>query len=155
MEQFEARCIAVKDGDTFVAVYRRVVTIPEWRLTIETWPPASVRLLGVDCPERNTPAGPPATAATVAWFAEHDHTPGEMSLTLETDGDDNFGRPLALVWCRRHPEISLSQHLILTGHGVVYRGGPHGVQLERMAAQYGSYHASRMLHYPPAPQKES
>jgi endonuclease YncB( thermonuclease family) len=125
MARYSARCVGTKDGDTFVAHYVSVSYVPGFRITAETVPPIAVRLLGVQCPEKNKPGGTEATAYSVGWFRRHLHDSAaeEHNLWLDEAGYDHFGRLLAVVSCRLEGEC-LNVTLLDSGHATVYRAGP-------------------------------
>lgn len=97
-----ATALRVLDGDTFIA------RLDIWIAQTATH---SVRVLGVNTPERRgttRPAGDAARAFTVAWLADR-------PVRVATCGLDHFGRVLGKV--TRDGE-DLAAALIAAGHGV-------------------------------------
>lgn len=139
MGRYEARCVGVKDGDTFVCHYQEVSRVPGFRITTETDPTVSVRLLGIQCPEKKDPGGKEATAFAVAWFQGHFHDPDSSEshgLWIDEVGYDHFGRLLAIVSCMADGS-NLNTELLRNGHATVYRAGPdleaHVLGLRKLA----------------------
>lgn len=108
---YSAKVIRVVDGDTLqIAV----------DLGCETWRNLTVRLAGVDAPERGTLEGKAATQYTVAWVANH---PGALLINTVRDRKEKYGRYLAWVF---GPSSSgrafacLNADLVTSGHAVEY-----------------------------------
>lgn len=76
-----------------------------------------VRLYGINAPEHNTPAGPPATAFTTAWVATHGPT---FELLTVKDKREKFGRYLADLVPLTGDPTSLCTALLASGHAVPY-----------------------------------
>jgi endonuclease YncB( thermonuclease family) len=137
--RYEARCVGVKDGDTFVCHYQEVSRVPGFRITTETDPSVAVRLLGVSCPEKRAVGGSAATSFAVQWFQRHFHDPSSSEshgLWIDTAGYDHFGRLLAIVSCMEDG-ANLNAELLQSGNATVYRAGPdleaHVVGLRKLA----------------------
>jgi endonuclease YncB( thermonuclease family) len=148
--RYEARCIGIRDGDTFVAHYRNISRVPGFKSTLETDPSIAVRLLGIQCPEKKDPGGPEATAFAVEWFRRHMHGAdglGDQNLWLDEAGYDHFTRLLGMVTCREDGSC-LNAELLNAGHATVYRGtldaAAHRAGLAALSRQ-GSLHAQRIL----------
>jgi micrococcal nuclease len=76
----------------------------------------TVRLYGVNAPERGTPAGPVATRFVQAWLAKHGPT---FELRTVKDSREKFGRYLAdLVPADGTP--SLCSALLTSANAVIY-----------------------------------
>lgn len=74
-----------------------------------------VRLLGINCPELNTPEGVVARSFVVSWLEQHG---AKIRLQTVKDKADSFGRYLAYVSVDGH---CLNDELIAAGHAVEYR----------------------------------
>lgn len=108
--RLRARPVRVIDGDTIeVFIDRGHGDFSQRR----------VRLLGIDCPERDSPAGEAATKHTAEWLAAAaagapSKADQDWPLQLRSDRDDAFGRWLAIVedcWGK-----SLADSLRAAGH---------------------------------------
>jgi micrococcal nuclease len=108
MYQYRARLIRVVDADTL-----QLAIDLGFSVSVEQ----TVRLTGLDAPEKHTPAGAAATAFTAAWLAGH---PGPY--LLETTKREKYGRYLGTV--RSADGACLNADLIAAGHAVPYSGGP-------------------------------
>lgn len=97
-----AKAVRVIDGDTIVA------DIDLWfGFTFRT----SLRLLGINCPEMRTPAGPPARQFTMIWLAR------AGDLKVRSVGPDKYGgRWVAVV--SRADGSTLNDALVTAGHAV-------------------------------------
>ncbi|MCK4624364.1 MAG: thermonuclease family protein [Phycisphaerae bacterium] len=91
--------LRVIDGDTFRIRYDGDVT--------------SVRIWGIDAPEKNTPAGPAATEALRWLIDDHD----VRLVFCATRKRDNFGRLLARVFV---DDKEVGPELIRSGHASPY-----------------------------------
>lgn len=113
-DNYTRRCtiIQVVDGDTLHLSVDLGYDFRDLRMT--------VRLNGIDCPEKNTPAGQAAKAATTRWLTQA----GNAQLHVESvrDKREKYGRYLATIW-RANDPLPLNQWLINTGHAVPYTGG--------------------------------
>lgn len=77
-----AEVIKLTDGDS-------------WRVRIlETGEETAIRLVGIDCPEMNTPEGKTAAAYTWGWLEQANGTIELQELTHR----GKYGRVLAYVW---------------------------------------------------------
>lgn len=81
----------------------------------------SVRLLGIDAPERNQPGGSESTGCLRHLLA------GTATVVLEFESDaprrDGFGRLLAYVW---RGDTLLNLEMVKRGHTGLYKGGGNG-----------------------------
>ena len=116
MYEYGARVLRVVDADTLHL---------DVDLGCDVSLAMTVRLAGVDAPERNTLAGRTAAAHVARWLDEHapvDDT-GAHRVRVRTvkDRREKFGRYLAHVL--DDAGDSLAAHLVATGHAVPYSGG--------------------------------
>lgn len=107
---YRAVLLAVTDGDTL-----RLRIDVGFRVWVET----PVRLLGLNAPEHNTPAGKSATAWVIDWMAQH------PDLVVTTLADpEKYGRWLATV-TDESDGTDLNAALIASGHALAWDGkGP-------------------------------
>lgn len=109
MYEYQAQLIRVVDGDT---VHMRVDL--GMNISVE----ATLRLVGVNCPEHGTPEGEAATAFTTDWLAAH----GPRFVVQTTkDKREKYGRYLARV--NSPDQNCLNDDLRAAGHAVSYDGG--------------------------------
>lgn len=86
---------------TYAAALRRIIDADTldvgvdlgFRVTLDQ----RIRLLGVDAPERNTPAGKTANAWVADWFLDHVRTNTVLLHTRKPADHDKYGRYLAYV----------------------------------------------------------
>ena len=104
---YEARVLRVIDGDTFWMLIR--LAGPDWRRE-------KLRLRGIDCPERDTPAGAAAKRFVEAQLRRAAH------LTITTTKPDQWDRYLSDVWLTTESgEVTfLNNHLLTIGHARRY-----------------------------------
>ena len=77
----------------------------------------SVRLIGVDCPEKSQPGGQEATAFTAKYLADQDV---EVELCARQP-TDRYGRGLGLIYLRRNGQrILFNAELVRQGYARVY-----------------------------------
>ena len=78
----------------------------------------TVRLIGIDTPEKNGVREPECYAATASLITQQllEH----QTVRLTTFGTDNFGRTLALVSLMEQPQTSINEILIQTGAAVAW-----------------------------------
>lgn len=111
MYEYSARLLSVVDGDT---VHLDV------DLGCDIHTHLTVRLDGLNCPERGTTAGDTATSYTKDWFAIQ--APNNLViLNTKKDRKEKYGRYLGVVWSVGAK--SLNQMLLDSGNAVVYSGG--------------------------------
>jgi endonuclease YncB( thermonuclease family) len=138
------RCIAVIDGDTFHAYLEAELRFLQ--TTVRASELATVRLLGIDCPEKRDPGGPAATAYTLKWVSLHAHldrlSTQDTPLRFAGTQRDNFGRLLSVVTCGVDG-ASLNADLLLTANAVPYRALPHVDAL--LDLERGGYRSARRL----------
>jgi len=117
----------VIDGDTLVAAGRRG--------------PVTVRLAGIDAPERAQPCGAEAKAALLAYAP-----PGE-EVAVRHIGVWTHGRPVAWVAARPGPaaplERDLSLLMVRSGHAYPYPGKPCYPRCAELAAAEEEARAAR------------
>lgn len=77
----------------------------------------SVRLHGINCPEKNTPEGKAAAAYTVAWLQMH--KPPYSLLPME-GGRDKYGRLLGII-SSDDDGHTLNGDLLTAGHAAIYK----------------------------------
>lgn len=100
---YAAELIRVIDGDT---LHLRV------DLGLETTRTLTVRLAGINCPERGTEEGKAATEFTRKWLAKHGPV---LLINTVKDRREKFGRYLAHVYDRQSGG-SLGLSLLLENH---------------------------------------
>lgn len=105
MYEYRATVLRVIDGDGYLM---RVDL--GWHVSIE----GSVRLIGVDCPETGTAAGPDATAFVADVFAQARQI---TVTTIRRDPSRSFARYLARVDV---DGADLADLIIDAGHGMPY-----------------------------------
>lgn len=110
---YRAKSGRVVDGDTIV--------LDAWDLGAGVWlhpgnEGAHIRLLGVDCPERQETGWLAACEFTREWLAE---AGDGWNLIIQTVRVDNFGRYLATVW-RVVDGRCLNDDLLTAGYAVPY-----------------------------------
>jgi micrococcal nuclease len=104
MYEYQAKVLRVVDGDTLhLAV----------DLGLDVGIDVTVRLYGVDCPERSD---------RVAWAAAGDYVrrfvgDGRVILVTIKDGREKYGRYLGLIY---KDGLSLNENLIANGHATPY-----------------------------------
>lgn len=97
---FQDRVIKITDGDT-----------------VKLAGQGSVRLIGVDCPEKSQPGGPEATAFTAKYLADKDV---EVELCAKQP-TDRYGRGLAFIYLRQGGRrILFNAELVRQGYARVY-----------------------------------
>jgi endonuclease YncB( thermonuclease family) len=116
----------VIDGDTFEFAYQnRSAARSAWLSCCccsvpccsVPWFTAKVRVYGVDCPEKNTPAGVVAKAWAMATLTN-------KFVELTPRGKDKYGRVLASVAVRCGTRVRDYGELVLQEkHGIPYFGG--------------------------------
>lgn len=109
---YPAKLIRIIDADTLVVNID--LGFYDWRHD------QRVRLMGVNAPEMDTPAGKAARDFVCGWFATHGQ---QMRLVTvkdrsHKDKSDSFGRYLAWVSVGG---VSLNEELVKAGHAVEYR----------------------------------
>jgi len=108
MFEYKARVLRVVDGDT---LWLSVDCGFDLALRM------TVRLAGLDAPEKRTPAGPVATAFVRAWLAGNP----DFTLRTEKDSRERYGRYLGTLVSSTGE--SLNEALIASGNAVPYDGG--------------------------------
>jgi micrococcal nuclease len=98
MYDYEARLNRVIDGDTYVL---------DIDLGFHVWTTQHIRLLGIDCPERNTPEGKCAKAFAESWFAS---CRGPLTVETAPGQPVSFERWVATVRAI-HPDQALLHDL--------------------------------------------
>lgn len=83
----------------------------------------TIRLAGLDCPERNTPEGVQARNETTIWVAEHADALRRLGLRTTKDRREKFGRYLGELYDLGTGD-SLNDHLLSVGAALPYDG--HG-----------------------------
>ena len=111
MYEYRATLRKVVDGDTL-----RLDVDLGWGVWVRN---QSVRLHGVDTPERGQPGWAEATQFVKDWMGNLN-----APLTIQTTKDHTgkYGRMLVAVWRgeETHPKHSLNTALLDAGHAVVY-----------------------------------
>ncbi|MGW0065365.1 thermonuclease family protein [Streptosporangium sandarakinum] len=107
----DVELIRVVDGDT---LHVKVTVDIGFHASAATM--VTVRLDGINCPEKNTPEGKAATAFVNRWFVGH---PGPISLATRK-GQEKYGRWLGTISVGT--EI-LNDDLKAAGFAVDYHGG--------------------------------
>ena len=110
MYEYNATMVRVIDGDTL-----EVVIDLGFKVAVRE----TVRLAGINCPERDTDAGKAATKAVEEWFADQ----GSRCVirTAKPEGQtEKFGRYLAQVVSRHGADLVAD--LIAAGHAVRWTG---------------------------------
>lgn len=103
---YKAKLQRVIDGDTVSLLVD---------MGFDTWHRGSFRILGVNCPEMNTPEGRAAKDFTEEWLA----MAGPESLLIESHKPDKYGRWLATIWSEKQG-IPLNVALVTAGHAKPY-----------------------------------
>lgn len=117
---FQATVTRIKDGDTFDAVRK------------DNDEKVTVRLYGIDCPEKDQKMGKEATDFTSKMIANRE-------VTIEDMGRDRYGRILGIVTV---DSDNLNEKLLENGLAWVYRKyckKTHYYDLEKMARDAGIY----------------
>ncbi len=104
---YRAKLLRLIDGDTLVA------TID---MGFHTWRETTIRLVGINCPERKGETREEGEAATA--FVAKLIQPGDP-LLVQSQAADAFGRALALVWIGQ-AERSLNRMIVEAGHAVAW-----------------------------------
>lgn len=107
MYEYRARVLRVLDADT---LWLSVDCGFDLALRM------TVRLAGLDAPEKRTPAGGLATAFVRAWLASNP----DFTLRTEKDSREKFGRYLGTLVSSTGE--TLNDALIASGHAVPYDG---------------------------------
>jgi len=110
MYEYQATLVRVIDGDTI-----EVVIDLGFHVAVRQ----TVRLAGINCPERSTDAGKQATRAVEEWFANQ----GSRCVinTRKAEGEqEKYGRYLAQVVSRHGADLVAD--LIAGGHAVRWSG---------------------------------
>lgn len=112
MYEYNATLIKVVDGDTL-------------RLNVDLgcdiYTNLTVRLFGIDTPERGTQEGHEASEAVKDWFFTK-APEGRVKLYTVKDKREKYGRYLATVASPNNLELSLNAYLIQEGHARPYDG---------------------------------
>lgn len=106
---YSAKVIRVVDGDTLQLAVD---------LGCETWRNLTVRLAGVDCPERGSEEGRAATEYTKGWVADH---AGALLIKTLKDRKEKYGRYLVWVFAASSSGRAfacLNGDLVATGNAV-------------------------------------
>lgn len=109
---YQARPVRVIDGDTLSVLLDKGM-----RETREE----TVRLLGINTPERKgatRPAGDAAMQFAQVWLTQ---ASGSWPLIIHTEREDAFGRWLSWVW-RASDGRCLNSDLLAAGHAVPFMG---------------------------------
>lgn len=110
---YSAMCLDVLDGDSI-----RV----QIDLGFSTHVITTLRLSGINCPEKNTIQGKLAAEFTADWIAEHG---GKIFVRTIKDKREKFGRLLGVVTDSLGDlPACLNDDLLNAGLAVVYTGGP-------------------------------
>lgn len=112
MYEYNAKVLNVVDGDTLHM---------DVDLGCDVHTHLTVRLYGVDCPEKNTPEGQAAKQYTKDWLMSHSDPKGYVILKTLKDRREKYGRYLGII--DHYQEQSLNDALIENGHAVSYDGG--------------------------------
>lgn len=104
MYEYRAKVLRVVDGDTLHL---------DVDLGCDTHIRMTVRLHGVDCPERVTEAGLAATSFVLLWLDEHAGDTRQVVLYTTKDKREKYGRYLGEIYASGH---CLNQDLIDNGH---------------------------------------
>lgn len=111
MYRYRARVISVYDGDTL----RLDVDLGcDIRINM------TVRLHGINCPEKRTESGQAARGFTIDWLSDHQDADGWLTLSTVKDRKEKYGRYLGIVSGLGE---TLNDALIQAGHAVDYDGG--------------------------------
>lgn len=103
--EYGARVVRVIDGDSFHA---------DIDLGFKMWLRQTVRVAGIDAPEKGKPGGAEARKFLEGLLPEY------KLVQLKTSKPDKYGRVLAEVTVNGQ---SLAQALVAAGHAKPYRGG--------------------------------
>lgn len=109
MYEYRAKVVHVVDGDTLRL---------EVDLGLETTRLITVRLSGINCPEKNTPEGVVAMGFTAQWVREQASPEGYLLIHTVKDKREKYGRYLADVWGSFDVEKSLNARLVDTGNAI-------------------------------------
>lgn len=110
MYDYQATVIQVIDGDTLKL---------DVDLGFSVHRHETVRLYGINCPEKNTEAGKAAIAYAANWLVSSGNR--VMVYTIK-DKREKYGRMLAVIYHDPGAK-SLNDALIHAGHAVPYDGG--------------------------------
>lgn len=114
--QYQAKVLRVVDADTLWL---------DVSLGLDTYHRLTVRLAGLNAPEKRTPEGVAATAFTEGWVTEHALPDGWLYLRTIKDKREKYGRYLAVIYPGAVDPIygaSLNAALIASGHAVARTG---------------------------------
>lgn len=111
---YRAELLKVIDGDTVDV---------RLDLGFKIWHDVRLRLSGLNCPERGTPAGAEASAFTRDWFVSAEGKGDEpVVVTTMKDRTEKYGRYLATVMDLGQTRC-LNNDLLIAQHAVAYDGG--------------------------------
>jgi micrococcal nuclease len=105
--EYRCRVLRVVDADTLHV---------QVSLGLDAYQNLTLRLHGLDAPERGTPAGTAATEYVVAWIAEYADLDGWLPLATVKDRREKYGRYLGVLG-------TLNDDLLAAGHAKPYGGG--------------------------------
>jgi len=106
---YRAAISRVVDADTFVV---------ELDLGFNTYRIETLRLAGLDAPERNTPEGAEAKGAVASWIA--DLSDAVYPVLVTTAKTDKYGRYVATVSNAAEPLPTLNDYLLQGGWAQPY-----------------------------------
>jgi micrococcal nuclease len=108
--EYRATLLSVVDGDTM-----HIAIDLGCDVTLNT----TVRVLGINAPERSTAEGQAAKAWTIDWFAEHAATgPKALLVNTQKDKKGKYGRYLGKLTA---PDGHVfNEDIVAAGHAVPY-----------------------------------
>jgi micrococcal nuclease len=105
--EYRCRVLRVIDADTLHV---------QVSLGLDAYQNLTLRLHGLDAPERGTEAGTAATDYVIAWITAHADTDGSLPLATVKDRREKYGRYLGVIG-------TLNADLLAAGHARPYGGG--------------------------------
>ena len=104
---FPAKLEAITDGDTIVMALD---------LGLRIWSVQPLRLLGINCPEKNTEAGRAARAFSQQWMSS-----SALFTVVTEKNPEKYGRWLATIF-KPDSVFSLNEALLGSGNALTWSG---------------------------------